>query len=197
MTVNGHIMLSLPIWSHLRGLVALVCRNVQQRYDIGVSILTGGNIIKRLKLRSLVRYASILDRAIGVLEENPNIIEFFPSIGGSCLAFYEAIYRQETVKCVVSGKTFQSWPKPKLAIADIRLVLLGLFTVITSCVPFMIQFFVESLKEIRSIDPTITTLAWTAINNSASFRVWGPEELGGPGDISTKAIIEAEKTGNP
>ncbi|KIJ46268.1 glycosyltransferase family 1 protein, partial [Sphaerobolus stellatus SS14] len=172
-------MMSLPLWGHLRGLVALACRSVQQRPDIGVTILTGGNIIRKAEAE-VTRYFSSGDkfinnvRIIGVLEENPNAVEFLPKITGACLDFYEAIYRQDNVKCIVSGCTFQFWPKPKAVISDI---------------------YVESVKSIQAIDPAVINLAWTSMSNSASIRVFGPEELGGQGDICTKARIESENTG--
>ncbi|KIJ46334.1 glycosyltransferase family 1 protein [Sphaerobolus stellatus SS14] len=90
--------------------------------------------------------------------------------------FLESIYRQDNVKCLVSGKTFQPWPKPNLIISDI---------------------FLDIIKGIRSIDPTITILGWNTTNNSFSLRMFGHEDLGGVGDIAAKALSDSERTGKP
>ena len=44
------------------------------------------------------------------------------------------------------------------------------------------------MTAVKSVDATVTVLGWSPANNSASLRMAGPEELGGIGDVASKAL---------
>ncbi|KIJ46278.1 glycosyltransferase family 1 protein [Sphaerobolus stellatus SS14] len=182
MTINGHIvMFSVSGWGHVRPLVAFACRIIQQRpaSDIGITIFVSGNIIDKTDIE-LARYFAPGDeskghiRIISVQAENSDPFELIFGTAGACVHFYPSLYREERVTCLSSGKTFEPWPKPTLVISDV---------------------FLDVVSGIRAIDNAVTILGWSPGNNSATFRMLGPEELGGTGNIGAKAIVEAEKTG--
>ncbi|KIJ29202.1 glycosyltransferase family 1 protein [Sphaerobolus stellatus SS14] len=179
MTVKGHItVFSFPGWGHVRSLVVLACRIVQQRPDIGVTILIAGDAAKKAE-EEVTRSIPVGDpaneniRVIGTLKGS-DVMALRVGTAAASLKAYELLSAQQPITCVISGKIFQPWPKPKVVLTDI---------------------FLNVAHEVRSIDPAVTVLGWSPPNNSASFRISGPEHLGGLGDIGAKSIIEAEKTG--
>ncbi|KIJ46025.1 glycosyltransferase family 1 protein [Sphaerobolus stellatus SS14] len=125
MTVNEHVVIfAVPSWGHVRSLVALACRIIQQKPDVGITILTAGDIIKKVEAE-VVRYFSPGGesknniRIISVLEPSPDIFGIIVQTAGACMNFYQTISREERVTCLVSGKTFEPWRKPTLVISDV------------------------------------------------------------------------------
>ncbi|KIJ46331.1 glycosyltransferase family 1 protein [Sphaerobolus stellatus SS14] len=181
MPVKEHLVIAaIPGWGHIRPLIVLACRILELKPEIGITILTVGLITKKTE-EELARYLPTeLDglrnnvRIISFLERNTGLWEDFKHAPRACLKFLESIYRQDSVKCLVSGRTFKPWPKPNIVISDICF---------------------DIVKGVRSIDPEVTILGWSPVNNSCCLRSTGPEELGGLGDISAKALVLAERTG--
>ncbi|KIJ28937.1 glycosyltransferase family 1 protein [Sphaerobolus stellatus SS14] len=182
MAITGHIVLvCIPGWGHLRALVVFACKVIQQRPNIGVTILTAGNIIQKVETEISRHFAADDDakdniRVLSVLEQNANVFHLISNTAEASMRFYESIYRQEQTTCLVSGMTFPPWISPKLVIINI---------------------FLDIVQIARTINPTATVLGWAPTNNSSMIRQYGPEELGGAGVISVKAIVEAERTGKP
>ncbi|KIJ46329.1 glycosyltransferase family 1 protein [Sphaerobolus stellatus SS14] len=180
MAINEHIVFfSVSGWGHVRALVAFACRIVQQKPDVGITIFSSGNIIDKTKIE-LTRYFAAGDvsknniRIISVQAENPNPFEHIFGTAGACVHSYQSLSRGERITCLSSGKTYQPWPKPTLVVSDV---------------------FLDVVEGVRAIDPEgVTILGWSPANNSAALRMYGPEDLGGTGDVVAKALVEAEKT---
>ncbi|KIJ31033.1 glycosyltransferase family 1 protein [Sphaerobolus stellatus SS14] len=181
MTIKGHlVMMCIPGWGHIRPLVVLACRIMQRKPEIGITILTFGPIIKQAEeefSKILLTEHELTNnfRVLSIFEPN-KMWESITDAPSACLYFMESMWRQDNVKCLLSGRIFQPWPKPKVVISD-------------TCL--------DIVNGIRSIDPAITVLGSIPDNNSYSLRAWGPEDLGGVGDIAAKALLNAEQTGNP
>lgn len=61
------------------------------------------------------------------------------------------------------------------------------------------QFFaVEPIRAIRKLSgSSVKIYSWIAGSTYALFYVFGPESLGGRGDINKKIIAEVERSGRP
>ncbi|KIJ28432.1 glycosyltransferase family 1 protein [Sphaerobolus stellatus SS14] len=172
-------IVSLPGWGHLRPLLALSRKIVDQKPDVVVTILAAGEVIKKAHLE-LDRYFSgeqkLKDniRVIGFVVETFDWYQLFAEYGVLIEPFYKSVLQQETISCVVTGKSYEPWPKPKVVLFDM---------------------YLNVFSTLKAVDPSVKLLTWSPGNTSATLRTCCPEEIGGNGDVSARARAELERSG--
>ena len=114
--------------------------------------------------------------------------------------FYEKLVRCEPVECQCTGTTFPALRSPTLVVLDVRSWPCNLqhACVLTWCQSdsLHIVFLLPILEAIRAqTGSSVPILAWSAANAFLALRLFGPEELGGIGDVLDKARAVVEQTG--
>ncbi|KAF8515046.1 UDP-Glycosyltransferase/glycogen phosphorylase [Hysterangium stoloniferum] len=181
-TDGGHIlMVCAPGWGHLRPLAALASKIVQERSHVVISLLVVGAYVSRVAEEVdrffMGKEHNIMARIriISLGGQGSNIVDLFPVLLKNFESCYQRLASSEPLKCA-SGKLYKSVTKPNLAIVD-----------------FFLYDAVEVIK--RNSVNHVPILGWHTSNTCAVLRYFGPERLGGLGDVATKALKVSEKTG--
>ena len=110
---------------------------------------------------------------------------------------YQVLYEAKPITCSVTSTTFDALPAPCAVILDVGL--LKWFGRQNTDVPlhFYFQFFAfPELRATRAISGhSVRIIACVAAGAGAILRLFGPESLGGAGDISARIDAEATRTG--
>lgn len=177
---SGHLLLlCFPAWGHLRPLCSFASKIVQERPNIAITFLTSGGLDKRIKgeidryipdnRAANIRLVNIGGQGFDPFQLTPVIFDRFPD-------YYQKLVACESVQCQTTGTIFPAILSPTVAIVDF--------------------FLVPVLSAIRVITgKTVPVLAWDSGAAFATLRLFGPEELGGLGDLPAKANLLAEATG--
>lgn len=131
-----------------------------------------------------------------------DFFQIMPDISNAFPEYYKKLVSCESVQCQVTGTIFPAVRSPTMAVIEVRAIFF--------CTPwpsiwsnplhfcnFTIQLFhFPVLLAIRAItNKTVPVLAWYPGASFSSLRLFGPEELGGLGDIPAKAKALSEATG--
>ncbi|KAL1942712.1 hypothetical protein VTO73DRAFT_4952 [Trametes versicolor] len=167
-------------WGHARPLINLAGRLVKLR-NITVTLLTTNQLYDRTvcelarsfvpgeeEFASRIRVVSLGD----VQVTTPNVID---SIFKSA---WEKISVGEAVVCAKVATRFDPLPVPEAIIIDF--------------------FAVEPVRVIRKLSGKSTKIfSWMSGGTNAMFYLFGPENLGGRGNIAAKVDAEVKRTGRP
>ncbi|KAF9255631.1 UDP-Glycosyltransferase/glycogen phosphorylase [Marasmius fiardii PR-910] len=174
-----HIVLySDPAWGHVKPLVTLMVLVAELRADVVLTFIANTrypNIMDELAKIPPERFENIRDRVHVMNIPNPSAQSSGPSKDdpGFTNAF-GILWRAETLTCVTTGKTITGLPRPSLAIID----------------PFA-GFAIDAIRSLAS--PKETPIFSFASGPVGTFILgFGPESLGGPGDLGFGANNEKE-----
>jgi hypothetical protein len=110
---------------------------------------------------------------------------------------YQTLYEAKPITCSATGTTFDALPAPCAAILDVSsnsYTNSPLIIVLPTC-PF--QFFAFSqLQATRAVSGrSVPIIVCVAAGAAAIIRLFGPEYLGGRGDVGAKIDAEVARTG--
>ncbi|GJJ09753.1 hypothetical protein Clacol_003977 [Clathrus columnatus] len=181
-SLSRHVLLiSAPAWGHLKPLTALAAKFIHERPDIIVTFTVTGDFRPKLEkeldaffnddeqsLKDNVRFLHV-----GGFEGN--LMEIFQSYCQGLAEIYPAIFAEEALHCA-TGRVYPAIPKPDVIVLD--------------------PFLLDTLHMIRKVSgKTIPIIAWNTAALNAFLRLFGPESLGGLGNVGLKAEILAKETG--
>ncbi|OJT12307.1 UDP-glycosyltransferase 73E1 [Trametes pubescens] len=167
-------------WGHARPLINLAARLVKMR-NINVTMLSTDLFYDRAVAelaRSFVpgeeEFAKRI-RVVSLSSTNPRAIN---GIDDSFKGLWTSIANGEAVTCSKTGTQFAALPPPQAVIIDF--------------------FAIQPIRAIRKLSGnSVKIYSWIAGSTYALFYVFGPEKLGGRGDINVKVLAEIERTGRP
>jgi hypothetical protein len=116
---------------------------------------------------------------------------------------YQTLYEAKPITCSITGTVFDALPTPCAVILDVSPVMYydrQLYQQLM-IVPFYlyIQFFaIHQLRATRAVSGrSVPIISCIAAGAGAMIRIYGPESIGGVGDIAAKTDAEVARTGLP
>ncbi|KAI0333570.1 UDP-Glycosyltransferase/glycogen phosphorylase [Cubamyces sp. BRFM 1775] len=161
-------------WGHCRPLITLAARFVKLR-PVYVTFLTTNQVYEKVQAELARNFESGEEAVISI--DEGQFLTSDATNAGFKTTWAKLIVGEELV-CAKAGITYSALPKPQAAIVDF-------FGVVT----------VATIKELSG--DTVKVYSWHPGSTFAAFYLFGPEKLGGKGDVGTKAEIEAKRTGRP
>ncbi|KAF8519861.1 hypothetical protein JB92DRAFT_2897379 [Gautieria morchelliformis] len=186
-TLSGHfILLCMPAWGHLRPLCALAAKLVKERQDVAITLLIAGEDCNGQRTeREISRFFSVSEadsqakaniRLVNIHEQGHDPFVLKPIIAQKFPGYFDKLLNCKPVQCMETKRRFDAIRKPTAVVLD--------------------YFLLAVLQHIRSVTGrNIPVYAWVASYPAPMLRIFGPEELGGFGDVPTKARTQAEATG--
>jgi hypothetical protein len=124
------------------------------------------------------------------------------SSGGGYTVAYETLYEAKSITCSVTGTTFDAVPAPCAVILDVSLQMYYSRQqyqqlMIVSFYFILLQFFAfPQLQATRAVSGrSVPIIACSSYGAGAMIRLFGPESMGGAGDIGAKIDAEVTRTG--
>jgi hypothetical protein len=116
---------------------------------------------------------------------------------------YQTLYEAKPITCSATGTTFDALPPPCAAILDVSLLMYYGPTVISTARSSLsfptctFQFFAfAQLQATRAVSGrSVPIIVCVAAGAAAIIRLFGPEYLGGRGDMGVKIDAEVARTG--
>ncbi|KAI0356302.1 UDP-Glycosyltransferase/glycogen phosphorylase [Trametes cingulata] len=178
-TTQKHVVaFTYQAWGHARPLIQLCARFVKL-HQVYVTLLVPDSLLDRA--------ASELSRSFASGEDEPasrtRVVSVgdtgatgFDSLDDALKASWQKLYAEEELVCGKTGKRFPALSKPQALIID--------------------YFAVGPIQTIRALcGNSVKIYAWMSGGAMSMFYLFGPEKLGGRGNIRAKAEEEAERTG--
>ena len=116
-------------------------------------------------------------------------------------AAYQTLYEAKPITCSITGTTFDAVPPPCAVILDVSLPMYyggqQYQQLIIMPFYFYLQFFaLLQLQATRAVSGrSVPVIACNAAGAGAIIRTFGPESMGGTGDIAAKINAEVARTG--
>ena len=109
---------------------------------------------------------------------------------------YQTLYEAKPITCSVTGTTFDTVPAPCAVILDVSLPMYYDSNINSSWL-FLFQFCaLRQLKVTRAVSGrSVPIIAFGAGGAGAYIRYFGPESMGGAGDIGAKIDAEGARNG--
>ncbi|KAJ7473185.1 hypothetical protein B0H11DRAFT_2037540 [Mycena galericulata] len=176
------LFVPIPAYGHIRPLCSLAGR-LAQAPNIVITVLVAGNWLEKTKFDVAAQYPKDHEalsriRVISLFEPtDENMFNILPEMQAHYPPAYEKLFRAKAVHCATTGKEYAAVPRPSVIIGDI--------------------FGFAQLNATRAISGTaIPILTFIAGNAGSIIRVFGPESLGGLGDVRAKIDAQVLQTGD-
>ncbi|THV01911.1 UDP-Glycosyltransferase/glycogen phosphorylase [Dendrothele bispora CBS 962.96] len=161
---------ALPAWGHNKPLAAFGFHILQARPDIVITAFTDTNVYPKL-ISEIDRICSFRGKMVKEdIRKRFNVID----VCGNPPIFFlpnpavppalKALWNRQPIKCLSSGKKFESLSRPVVAVID----------------PFL-AYVIEVVREITIPSWKIPILSWMTAPIGACLRLFGPKEVGGFG----------------
>ncbi|KAJ7131524.1 UDP-Glycosyltransferase/glycogen phosphorylase [Mycena crocata] len=178
------LLVPLSAYGHIRPMSALAGRLAAEP-DVVVTVLIAPNWVEKAhadqaaffpegheahqRIRILSMFESTARDADFLGYLRPMSVKHYPIA-------YETLFRGESIKCATTGKIYPAVPPPTAVILD--------------------RYGVADLRSTRAISgTTVPVFTFASFNAASIIRLYGPESLGGVGDIGAKMDAEALRTG--
>ncbi|KAF8067710.1 UDP-Glycosyltransferase/glycogen phosphorylase [Lyophyllum atratum] len=179
---TSHLLLvSFPGWGHARPLCVLAARLVSESENVLVTILTAPHILDKARFeisRQFETGSTALQRIRLVAIYKSTDKDMAAVLGlyaGAYEPAYETLAKSRPITCSITGTTFEAAPAPVAVILDF--------------------FALKQFQATRALTGhTVPIIAWATGGSGAFIRGWGPESMGGLGDLGAKADAEAART---
>ncbi|KAI0674843.1 UDP-Glycosyltransferase/glycogen phosphorylase [Trametes maxima] len=181
-STQKHIVaFTVQAWGHARPLINLSARLVKLRPHVVVTFLTSNTLYDRSSAELARSFVPGEEEAAGRVR--------LISIGGGegfkleqdnidFAKSWEKLAATDELTCAKTGTTFSAVAAPSAAIIDF--------------------FGIEPIRTVkRSSGSSVKVYAWMGGSTYAIFYLFGPEKLGGRGNIHVKAEQEVQKSGRP
>ncbi|KAI0644664.1 UDP-Glycosyltransferase/glycogen phosphorylase [Trametes meyenii] len=175
------VAFTVQAWGHQRPLLNLTARLVKLRPNVVITFLTTNALYDRSSIE--------LSRSFVPGEEDAAAKVRLVSIGGGqglqvetdnehFIENWKKLAAQKELVCAKTGVSFGAPPPPSAAIIDL--------------------FAIEPIRAVRRFSaPSVKVYAWMGGSTYGIFYLFGPENMGGRGNLHVKAEQEAQKTGRP
>ncbi|KAG6809307.1 hypothetical protein H0H92_000751 [Tricholoma furcatifolium] len=168
---------------HIKIMCALACRLVIETESTVVTLLTTSHLFERCRFEIERQFdkdhASSAHQRIQLL----SIVESttsdptttFEIIGQTYAPVYACLIQGKPVTCATTGRVFEAAPVLNAVIMDF--------------------FCIAQLKTTRAMTPNMSLVTWIPGGVGTVLRFWGPEAMGGIGDLTEKIQAEASRSG--
>ncbi|KAF5311787.1 hypothetical protein D9619_003781 [Psilocybe cf. subviscida] len=184
--MSYHVLLvSIPAWGHVRPLLALAVRLLLERDDIILTILVSPNMLDKsfsdLELQFAHNGSQSAAKRVRLLttfiaEPTDQIFAILAKAGQAYPPVYNRLVAGEAVTCAAKGTVFDACPSPVAIIMDF--------------------FALAELQATRSITgDTIPVTAIVASGAAPIIQLFGPESIGGFGNVGPRIDAEVARTG--
>ncbi|KAL1942706.1 hypothetical protein VTO73DRAFT_4946 [Trametes versicolor] len=167
-------------WGHARPLINLTAKLVKLR-NINVTLLSTNEFYDRAVselARSFVPGEEEFAKRIRIVSLGHSQTFAFNGIDDSFEAAWEKIAAGEALVCAKSAARFEPLPLPDAVVIDF--------------------FAVQPIRAIKKISgKSVKIYSWIPGSTYAVFYLFGPDKLGGRGDIITKVEAEVKRSGRP
>ncbi|KAG7096241.1 hypothetical protein E1B28_003690 [Marasmius oreades] len=176
-----HVVLyTIPSWGHAKPLVAFMVLVAELRMDVVFTFIANvryPNIMGELAKLPRERLENIKDRIHVMNVPNPSAQGPGPARNDPGFAHaFGILWRSETLKCGTTGKEISGLPRLSLAIID----------------PFA-GYAINAIRSLASPQET-PIFSWMSGPVGTFTLMFGPKQLGGLGDIGSKAEKEVSET---
>ncbi|KAF8797535.1 UDP-Glycosyltransferase/glycogen phosphorylase [Phlegmacium glaucopus] len=184
--ISHLLLLPFAAWGHIRPFCVLATRIVREQENSVVTFIVVPHLLEKARAEISRQFrdepsetAKALQR-IRILSPCPsNDAEMFDAVkifADAYPAAYQTLYEAKPITCSVTGTTFDAVPAPSLAILDF--------------------FALPQLYATRAVTGrSVPIIACVAAGAGALLRLFGPESMGGLGDIGAKIDAEAARAG--
>ncbi|PPQ89615.1 hypothetical protein CVT25_012532 [Psilocybe cyanescens] len=182
----SHILFSaVPAWGHVRPFCVLAARLVLENDNVVVTLLLSPNLLdkaqaeisaefrdretqsRRRRVRVFSSYSSNAEDPFSLMGP---LIQTYPAI-------YQALVENKPVSCSVTKTVFDAVSPPDVVVLDF--------------------FSHAQMLATRAITGrSVPIIAWLTGHVATSIRFWGPQSLGGYGDIERQIDEEVARTGS-
>ena len=111
---------------------------------------------------------------------------------------YQTLYQAKPITCSATGTTFSAVPAPCAVIIDVRVQSKPSIP-LTHDGPFLYLFQHLALTQLRVVralsGDSVPIVIFMAAGAGAMIRLYGPESIGGQGDVGARIDAEAARTG--
>ncbi|KDR73124.1 hypothetical protein GALMADRAFT_158263 [Galerina marginata CBS 339.88] len=173
----AHFLFSaVPAWGHIRPFCILAARLVNENENFIVTMIIAPIFLDKAHSEILAEFgegdSAQARRRIRVLSTiqstSQGIYQLMQPMGETFGVAYQALSQAKPITCAVKGTIFDAIPAPVVVFLDATRAITG------HSVPIM---------------------AWITGHTSSIIRMFGPESLGGRGDIGAKIDAEVTRTG--
>ncbi|KAJ7726853.1 hypothetical protein DFH07DRAFT_235594 [Mycena maculata] len=179
---NRHLLLvPIPAYGHTRPMCGLAGRLVQER-NIVVTLLMAPNWLEQARADIAAQYPSGHEglrriRIVSMFDSTEtHVFSLFQPLAENFPTTYETLLQGDAIKCATTGSIFPPAPRPSAIIMDL--------------------FGIVQLGAARAISGTSVPIFMFIAGNAGSLiRMFGPESMGGFGDLGAKIDAEALRTG--
>ncbi|KAI0644656.1 UDP-Glycosyltransferase/glycogen phosphorylase [Trametes meyenii] len=173
------VAFTVQSWGHHRPLLNLTARLVKLRLNLVVTFLTTNALYERSSIelsRSFVPGEEAAARRVRLIsigggqgyEVETDNVDFIEN--------WKKLAAQKELVCAKTGASFGPLPLPSAAIMDV--------------------FAIEPIRAIKRLSaPSVKVYGWMGGSTYGIFYLFGPENIGGRGNLHIKAEQEAQKTG--
>ncbi|KAF8903485.1 UDP-Glycosyltransferase/glycogen phosphorylase [Gymnopilus junonius] len=187
MTSTKHYVFSaFPAWGHIRSFCILGARLVKEDENAVVTIIIDSRMLDKAhdeisaELRSGQSQTALQRiRVLATYQSDTysvDVIQIMKSLAESYGPAYQALMDSKPVTCAAKGTVFDAVAPPNVVILDF--------------------FALPQLHVTRAITgKSVPIFAWITGHASSIIRTFGPESMGGIGNLAKKIAAEAARTG--
>jgi hypothetical protein len=174
----------IPAWGHVRSLCILAARLANENENVVVTIILSPHLLDNAQAEISAEFgdgdSENARRRIRVLStcqsNSSNPLELFKVTAETYVPAYQALTQAKSITCAVKGTVFEAVPAPAVVILDF--------------------FSFAQFQATRAITgQSVPIMAWMTGHASHIIRIFGPESLGGIGDLGAKIDAEAARLG--
>ncbi|KAJ7617138.1 UDP-Glycosyltransferase/glycogen phosphorylase [Roridomyces roridus] len=184
MTIHHVLLAPIPAYGHVRPTCDLACKLVNAQETVVATVIIPPNWLDQAHADVDEYFASQhgKDAASRVrilstfASTDKNLFTLMPSVMESYPPACETLIRGEAIKCAVTGTVFAAIPPPSVVILDL--------------------FGLPQLLSTRALSgTTIPIFMLVPVHSGSILKLFGPESLGGFGDVGARVDEEAARTG--
>ncbi|KAF8908227.1 hypothetical protein CPB84DRAFT_213525 [Gymnopilus junonius] len=183
MSLTKHIVFSaFPAWGHTRPFCILAARLVKEHENVVVTMLIAPNFLdkahREISAELQSEHFEVARQRIRVLStihsDSDNLFQLLGPLAETYASTYQTLVQEKSITCAMRSTVFDPVPVPTVVILDF--------------------FALPQARATREITGnSVPVMAWITGHASSIIRLFGPESLGGLGDLGAKIDAEAAR----
>ncbi|KAH9476220.1 UDP-glucosyltransferase 45 [Psilocybe cubensis] len=179
------VLLRYTILGHLRAPSILAARLVKEHDNLIVSIITSPSYFKNAEAEILSEFGEVPDttrrrvRLFSIYKsDTDNVFTHIRLLFQTYSVAYQTLLDAKPITCAATGMIFEAAPRPSALFLDV---------------------YASPLMQItRALSgTTVPVIALCAIHVSFILHLYGPQSMGGEGDLASRIEAEAARRGQP
>ncbi|PPQ96596.1 hypothetical protein CVT26_010751, partial [Gymnopilus dilepis] len=183
--IKHYVFTAFPAWGHVRPFCILGARLAKEDENNVITMILDPKLLDKAhqevsaELRNeLSRDVLRRIRIVGAYEptDSVDVVQLMKVLAESYVGTYRALVQSNAITCAVTGTVFDPVSPPNVVILDF--------------------FAFPQLQATRAITgQSVPIFAWMTGHASSILRLYGPEEIGGIGNLGARIDAEAARTG--